>query len=673
LFAGQGTQRPGMARGPHASFPAFADAFDEACAGLDTHGAGRVRDLLLAPDPAEAGLLHETANAQPALFAFEVALFRLLRSWGLCPDVLMGHSVGELAAAHVAGVLSLDDACALVAARGRLMQEATGGGVMIAVQAADAEVLPLVADGQVSIAAVNSPGSVVISGDERTAALIAGHWTARGRRIRRLQVSHAFHSPHMDPVLDTFRAVAAGLRYDPPRIPVVSNVTGRLVSPEDMCSADYWTRHIRQTVRFADGMRSLADYGVRRFVELGPGSELTTLARECLPQEPDHPSVFTQTLSARDPEQRTLLAALSALYVHGTAVDWGAVLEPTPPAALPTYAFQRRRYWLGERVSRNPADLGLDATGHAILHATTKVAGGEQALFTGRLSPHAQPWLADHVVAGTGVLPGTAFVELTLAAGRRVGRPGIATLTIEAPLVLPERGGMQLQVVVGSDEIPATRPVSIWSRPADGAPAGRGWTRHATGRIGASPDPPGPPGMAVWPPAGATALPVHDLYRRLADSGLRYGTAFRCVRSAWRHGDELFAEIRLPDDVAPDRFTIHPALLDAALHPLGLDAESTRAGQDARVPFEWTGVHCHVTGATRLRVRLKPHGDAVTMMVTDDAGSPVLTAGSLTLLPVPAEGLAAHAAPKLSPYRVDWPEVPPPARTPAIRWAIVGT
>src|SRR5260221_4548485 len=446
LFTGQGAQRLGMGKELYESDPHFQGAFDAACDQLDPHLEVSLKEIVFAKGKKAAALLEDTACAQPALFAIEVALHEALAKRGLRPDILAGHSIGEIAAAHIAGGLELPQAAKLVAARGRLMGALPAGGAMAANQGAGDEAAESIAgkEAELSIAAINGPSSAVISGAEQAVEEVRSQWEERGRKTKRLAVSHAFHSPLIEPMLDEFAEVAEGLAYREPKIPIVSNLTGELLGPEQATDPAYWARHAREPVRFADAIEILQEQGATTYLELGPDPVLCAMARECLGDEDDGPA-FVSTLREGRPEADAISTAIAHAHVAGAKLDWGAFFKGTGAkrVALPTYPFQRKRYWLAS--TGGLGDLGaagLTDPEHPLLAAAIEGPSSEGLLFTGRLSLQTHPWLADHVIGGAVLLPGTAFLELALRATEQVGAQSVEELTLQAPLILPEPGAV---------------------------------------------------------------------------------------------------------------------------------------------------------------------------------------------------------------------------------------
>src|SRR6516225_9581817 len=654
VFPGQGSQWAGMAAQLLDASPVFADHMRRCDKALGEHVQWSLIDVIRAA-PGAPGL-DRVDVVQPALWAVMVSLAELWRSMGVVPDAVIGHSQGEIAAAYVAGALSLEDAARVVALRSRLLVQLSGAGGMVSVACGPARARELVeaCGDRLNIAAVNGVSAVAVSGDAAALEELVRRCEADGVRARQIDVDYASHSAQVDAIREPLAEALSGLEPRSSAVAFFSTVTGELMDTAGL-DAGYWYRSIRQTVQFHDAVRTACDAGYRVFIESSPHPVLIAGIEETLAdRDGTDDSVVIPSLGRDDGGLQRFWLSAGQAHVAGVGVDWRAALAGGHRVDLPTYGFARRRFWLpgGSVESGDVGGLGMARAEHGLLGAVVERPDSGGVVLTGRLSVVAQPWLADHAVTGTVLFPGAGFVELAIRAGDEVGCSVIEELTLSAPLVLPAVDGVQVQVVVGGARESGHHDVSVYSL---GAQPGAQWVLHAQGLLGAGPVAPGAD-LSVWPPVGATAVDATGGYDRLAGRGYEYGPAFRGLRVLWRRGSEIFAEVAVPEAAAVTAggFGMHPVLLDAALHALGLANEP----EHTLLPFSWQGVSLHAAGAMRARVRIAPAGaGTVSVEVADATGLPVLTVRSLVMRPVSAGQLSAVAAPVEGLFEVAWPPV----------------
>ncbi|MEV6326093.1 SDR family NAD(P)-dependent oxidoreductase, partial [Nocardia sp. NPDC051787] len=547
----------------------------------------------------------------------------------------------------------MSDAVRLVVARGALMQALPVGGVMVAVSVPERRVLPLLGE-LVSVAAVNGPESVVLSGPEVAVLAVVDRL---GCRHKRLAVSHAFHSALMEPMLDQFRVVAESVTYSPSMIPFVSTVTGEVAEPS---TAQYWVDQIRRPVRFADAAATLAGLGVAAIAEVGPDAVLTPLVDAVTTT----PAIGLQRRGTDEAE--TLIAGVARLYCHGVGVDWESFFAGTGAqrVALPTYAFQRDRFWLHPNMTSTTS--GFDPVEHPILTGVLHLPDTDSVLLTGVLDPNTQSWLTQHTIDNTTIVPGTLLLELAFRAAGEVNPEldRVEEFTIAAPLDLTDQP-VTVRVSVAAADDAGRRQLDIRSRRA----GEQEWRLHATGMLAPVDEATEPDPIREWPPRGAREVDLDGAYDTAANHGYDYGPAFGGLRRLWRRGEELFAEVALAEEYATgaEQFTLHPALLDAAAHPLVPGIADT--DRPALLPFSWSGVTIPRVSATALRVRITPAGqDAAAMVLADESGTTVAAVDALAL-----RAQASGSASDQTLFELEWSEISPAAaESDRTGWAGIG-
>jgi acyl transferase domain-containing protein len=662
VFPGQGAQWEGMARELMSSSPVFAESMAMCEQALEPFVDWSLREVVMG-EAADAGL-DRLDVVQPALFATMVSLSALWRACGVHPDAVVGHSQGEIAAAYVAGALSLEDAARIAALRSRALTSLEGRGRMASVSLGADELSVRLRrwEGHLVIAAVNGPSWTVVSGEDEAVRELLEECVAEDIRAREIAAAvRAGHSPLMEELREQLLDELAPVAPRSGDIPFYSTVLAGSIDGAEL-NAEYWYRNAREPVQFDAIVRELLARRFRVFLEVSAHPVLTVAMQDIVDDAlgDSTRTLLASTLRRGEGGPERFLTSAAELWVNGVEVDWGTLYEgeQIDDVRLPTYPFQRRRYWVDPAVAGagDAFSTRLSPSGHPLLGAVLGLAQNGGWLITGRLSLRTHPWLADHAAVGAALLPGTAFVELALQAGALSGCDTVFELTLGAPLVLPEHGGVQLQVSVGKPDAEGRCAIAIHARPdqdLDESPPQEGaWITHAEGLLSrgglGSVEQPSTVAVqagSVWPPVGAEPLAIDELYDLAVERGVEYGPAFQRLQAAWRAGEEIFAEVALADEHELDAglFGIHPALLDAALHSLGASAlgePGDGASDQIWLPFSWREVRLHESGASALRVRLAPQADgAISLTAFDREGTPVVSIGSLVLRPISASSL----------------------------------
>ena len=661
VFPGQGSQWTGMAVELFDTATAFADQMrlcDAAFAEfVDWSLLEMVRDGVGSP------ILDRVDVVQPVLFAVMVSLAAQWRALGIQPDAVLGHSQGEIAAAYVAGALSLRDAAKVVTLRSKAIRTIAGTGGMVSIARPVERVHALIQPWgkSISVAAQNGPSSTVVTGNAVALDDLMAACERDDVPVTRIPVDYASHSADVEALRETLHESLSGLQPRTGDIEFISAVTGAGLDTS-ILDGDYWFANLRQPVLFEQSVRWSYEHGYRTFIESSPHPVLTVGIQESLEDYGDDQSVIG-TLRRNEGGMRRFLLSAGEAHVHGKSPNWESMFDDSGACRtdLPTYAFQRKRYWMDTGSAFVDArSLGITAAEHPLLGAVVAQADSDEIIFTGRLSLASHPWLADHKVHGVVLVPGAAMVELALHAGDRAGCPRVDQLVLQAPLIVSEHGGVAVQVVIGAQNESGERPVRIYSR-IDRDGVDLAWTRHAEGVLSPAPDATSAEEFDKWPPEGAEPIDVFEAYPELASRGYEYGPAFRGLRSVWRRGGEVFVEAALSEQAKADasRFGLHPALLDMILHGIGAGGILAES-ELTRLPFEWEGVSLHAVGATRLRGRITLVGDdtvAVTLM--DSGGALVGHIDSLALRGVSPSRLLMSTVADDAMYGLDWVALPP--------------
>jgi polyketide synthase 12 len=655
VFPGQGSQWAGMGVDLSEASPVFKGKLEECFAEISEHVGWDPWAVLLGADGAPT--LESIDVLQPVNFAVMVALAELWQASGVRPSAVVGHSQGEVAAACVAGILSLEDAVRTVVLRSRAFaEELVGKGAIAAVALSSAEVEERLKpwEGELELSARNGPAASTVSGARETVdEFVAG---LRDAGIRASVVAPvASHSVHVEPLYDRLIEELAPVRPVQGRVPLYSTVTGDVVDGREL-DARYWYENARRSVEFSSAVEAVIAEGRSVFVEISPHPVLVMSVQDVM-EGSGRAGTAIGSLRRDEGGPDRFLTSLAEAFTAGVPVDWSTAFARTGDAwvDLPTYPFQQRYYWQGPTApgATDAAEVGLTDADHPLVGGILRLADEDAVLLTGHWSAVAQGWLGDHRVAGSTVVPATVWLELARFAGTLVDRPRIEDLTVHATLVLPENGGVRVQVRVGAPDDQGRREIGMYSCPEREASDGR-WTRHAAGLLAESAATPGW-GARTWPPAGAELVGTAGCYDRLAEAGYEYGASFSGLRSRWCLDDSGFAEVGVTVRDSGEWPAPHPALLDSALHPVLLD---TLDGGDDRLllPSSFRGVELSAVDTDVLRVRVRTAGpDAVTVELADADGIPVGSIESLGMRPLSPDRFPAIEGDL---FRMEWTPVP---------------